>query len=455
MKDMWLKKHLIPYKSPALTALIAVFIIHLFLPLPFLGTVVNVLTVTAVLICLPFTGRGSGAICLGLFALGAYLIYASGEGLQFMAGAVGKNTSLLVLLITVPLLGISLKYGGYIEVLDALALRYMSNKHRMYWVPALLSHILGVFMNLGAVPLTYEITNRGRVLKYPGLLSRSISRGFSAALLWSPNMIATALTLAYLKVSWQDYVYTGIVIAAVSVLMGYIVNLFEREGRSGEEQPVSGVDQPYLDRLKLAQMTFAAAVFLLIILLIETKTQLSVIGTVPVIALLFPALWLFLLGKKENIAEGYTDYIKNKIDRYDGEVVLFAAAGFFSSALTISGWSEKICGFIIHFSAGSKASTALAILGSIVIASLLGIHPMVLVSAFAASLDPATLGFSPVHLALILITGWSLGATVSPMSGTCLVVGSLFGKTPLRVGLDNLPHAALVFTVVILYSTFF
>lgn len=455
MKDNWLKACLSPFKIPTLTALIAVFIIHLFFPAPFLGTVVNVMTVAAVLISLPFTGRGSGTICLGLFIVGAYLMYLSGEGIQYVAGAVGKNTSLLVLLITVPLLGVSLKYGGYIEVLDALALRYMSNKHRMYWVPALLSHVLGVFMNLGAVPLTYEITNRGRVLRYSGLLSRSISRGFSAALLWSPNMIATALALAYLNVPWQDYVYTGIAFASISILMGYVVNLFEREGSSEDEEPASVGDAPCLDRVKLTQMAVAAAVFLLIILLIETRTNLSVIQTVPVIALLFPAIWLFLIGKKEIIAGGYTDYINNKISRYDGEVVLFAAAGFFSSALTTSGWSEKICGFIIHFSAGSKASTALAILGSIVLASLLGIHPMVLVSAFGASLDPAALGFSPVHMALILISGWSLGAIVSPMSGTCLVVGSLFGKTPLQVGLANLPYAALVFTAVILYSAFF
>lgn len=444
--------YLISIKSVVLTVLFTVFIFNFILPSPFLSTAVNYLTIIAVLTSLPFTGRGSGAVCLGLFIGGMYLIFNSGAGWNFLAEAMGKNSSLLALLMAVPLLGVPLKLGGYIEVLDALATKYMRKRSQMYWVPALFSHVLGVFMNIGAVPLTYEITARGNMINYPGVMAKAISRGFGAALLWSPNMIATAVVLAYLKVPWQNYFYLGVSFAGLALITGYAVDLLDREGRVEEAGPAGGEgERPYIDRVKLAQLIAAAVVFLLAVILIETRTNLPVISVLPAIALVFPVLWLILLGRKESIAVGYTDYFRNKISKYDSEIVLFVAAGFFSSALSFSGWSAKICVYIMHFSAHSKASTALTILATIILASLAGIHPMVLVSAFAASLDPAALGFAPVKLALMLISGWALGAIVSPMSGTCLVVGSLTGKTPFEVGFANYLHAALVLAAVILF----
>lgn len=444
--------HLLNFKTAVLTILFAVFVFNFIFPSPFLNSAVNYLTIIAVLTSLPFTGRGSGAICLGLFIAGAYLIFNSGAGWNSLAEAMGKNSSLLALLMAVPLLGVPLKYGGYIEVLDALASKYMCTRSRMYWVPALFSHLLGVFMNLGAVPLTYEITARGKMIDYPGVMARAISRGFGAALLWSPNMIATALVLNYLKVPWQHYVYLGISFAGLALMIGYAVDFLGREARGEEAGRSSGEgDQPYIDRVKLVHMAGAAVIFLLIVILIETKTSLPVISALPVIALAFPALWLWLLGRKESILGGYKDYFRNKVSKYDSEVVLFVAAGFFSSALSFSGWSSKICAYIMHFSAHSKASVALTILVTIILASLVGIHPMVLVSAFAATLDAAALGFTPAKLALLLISGWALGATVSPMSGTSLVVGSLTGKTPFEVAFANYLYSTLVLSAVILY----
>ncbi len=440
-------------KRITLAALVAVFVTQFVFPAPFMDGAINYITAAAVLVSLPFAGLGTGIISMALFISGAFLIHASGAGWHYMAGAMGKNTSLLVLLMAVPMLGIPLKQGGYIGVMDALALKYMRSRSRMYWVPALFSHVLGVFMNLGAVPLTHEITARGKMVKYPGLHAKSLSRGFSAALFWSPNMVATALVLAYLDVPWQNYAHLGILFAGIALVTGFVTDLFDREGRAVEADPASGGAGPYIDRVRLAQLAAAGAVFLTTIVLIETKTSLPVIRTVPLIAIILPAVWLCLLGRREDIGAGYADYFRNRIDKFDGEVVMFAAAGFFSSAFAVSGWSEKLSAGIILFSGHSKAAVALTILASIILPGLAGIHPMVMVSAFAASLDPASLGFSQVQMALLLISGWALGATVSPMSGTSLCVAGLTGKTPLEVGYANLLHALLVLGAIIIYLT--
>ncbi|MCL5056866.1 MAG: hypothetical protein M1130_02495 [Actinobacteria bacterium] len=61
------------------------------------------------------------------------------------------------------------------------------------------------------------------------------------------------------------------------------------------------------------------------------------------------------------------------------------------------------------------------------------------------------MGFNSVNLALALIAGWSPGATVSPISGTTLLVGSLTRKTPIEVAFGNLPHAVLLTGAIILF----
>lgn len=427
------------------------FILNVFLPSPLLREILNYTVLMAVLTSLPFTGRGSAVVCLGLFLGGFYLIYTSGFGWWFYSEAIGRNISLLALLITVPLLGLPLRTGGYVAVLDALASKYMRTRGRMYLVPALFSHVLGVFMNIGAVPLTYEITARGGVERFPGLMARSISRGFGAALLWSPNMIATALVLGYLGVPWQNYVHLGIIFAAVSLVAGLVTDSFQRE----EGLVSTGLQEPprergAIDRRKLGQLLVAAVIFLSVVIFIETGTILKVIDIVPVLAVIFPAIWLFLLGLKNTVKDGYIDYFRNRAGRYDGEIVLFVAAGFFSAAVSASGWSEKMCGYIAGFSSGA-ASLSFIVLALIMITSAVGIHPMVSVSAIAASLDPGLIGLNPVNMALLLITGWSLGAVVSPMSGTNLVVGGLTGKSPASVGIANIIYSVLVAGSVVIY----
>lgn len=447
-------EYLIEIKKLIVLLMISGFIINVFFPVPLLHEILNYIVFAAVLASFPFTGRGSAAVCLVLFVTGFYLIKVSGNGWQFCLEAMGKNISLLALVITVPLLGIPLKSGGYVRVLDDLAAKYMGSRRRMYLVPALFSHVLGVFMNIGAVPLTHEITARGRVSGYQGILARSISRGFGAALMWSPNMIATAVVLGYLGVAWQDYVHLGLMFAAISLFFGFAADFLNRErGLEGPDTRDGLQENRRIDRKKLGELVATAAIFLSVVIFIETGTSLKVIDIVPVMSLVFPVAWLIMIGLKHTVKESYKEYFRNRAARYDGEVVLFVAAGFFSAAFSVSGWSEKLSGYIMQFSTG-MVSLSIAVLAVIIITSVAGIHPMVPVSALATSLDPLSVGMSPVNMALVLIMGWALGATVSPMSGTSLVVGGLTGRSPVAVGVANLPFSIPVAASVVLYMAF-
>jgi hypothetical protein len=50
------------------------------------------------------------------------------------------------------------------------------------------------------------------------------------------------------------------------------------------------------------------------------------------------------------------------------------------------------------------------------VAPLVGLHPIVLVTIFATGIDPASLGISPLFLALLLLGSWGISNPVSPAS---------------------------------------
>lgn len=54
---------------------------------------------------------------------------------------------------------------------------------------------------------------------------------------------------------------------------------------------------------------------------------------------------------------------------------------FFQPPWPKSGWAVRISAYLMHFSGRSIAPVALTILLAVILSSIIGIHPMVLVSA--------------------------------------------------------------------------
>lgn len=443
-------------KSLVLFLIIMFSIVNVFYPNLFVKTIVSYITIVLLVFSLPFAGRSTKIVSITLFVIGAYLMYISHASLNYWTEAMSRNTGLLVLLIVVPLLGIPLKYAGYIQVLDSLAFKYTKKGYQQYWLPSLFSHGLGFFMNIGAVSLTYDISARGKVAENAAMLARAISRGTGTIFLWSPNTVAVALVLEYVEVPWTQYFYLGFSFAVIALVCGYISEILgELKRKKGKKSYANIINnsRQYVDKWKLIQLLTYITSFLLFVLLIEIKSNISVISMIPVVSFVLPAFWLSILGYKKSILNSYFNYFTEKAHRYDGEVVLFVAAGFFSSALIVSGYSERLCDFIMSFSGNSTASITFTILGTIVLGSLIGIHPMISVSTFAASLDVNNFGFSPVYLALVLAGGWSLGSTISPISGNILVVANVTGRKSMEIVYGNLMYAVFVFLMLAVFAS--
>jgi hypothetical protein len=126
--------------------------------------------------------------------------------------------------------------------------------------------------------------------------------------------------------------------------------------------------------------------------------------------------------------QGIKAHVTLTIPSLKKEITLFLAAGFFSGAIggtSFGLWVPKLLTMVplpIPFTL--VVSAVILITGT----SLVGLHPIVLVTIFATGIDPASLGISPLFLALLLLGSWGISNPVSPASAVNNLLSGLLKK---------------------------
>lgn len=422
-------------RSAVFVGLAIVYLLNTVLHNSYLNIALSGISLLCLLLCLPFAKGNSRILTVALIMTGAFILVNSGAGYSLWVNSLSQNANLITLLILVPVFGLPLKYGGYYEVLDTLVNKYMNNKHKIYWVPALLCHFFGALMNLGSIPVVYQFIIHGKLPKEFEKVPAAILMGFSTSLFWSPNMISVSLVTHYLHVSWAEFARVGISFTILSLVVGWLVHIMS--GKNSPDCFTEPVVNQSINGKKMAELLFFCLVFLGSVIFIATKTSIIVIHAVPVLALVFPVLWLCTLRRAKSIFPAYYDYLETTLPRFTSEVAIFIGAGFLTSALMTTDYGDKISLFFRDYLGGNPFFLCFFIVLSIVLLSVIGITPMVTAMAYSASLSPALIGLSPHLLSLVIIGGWAAGIVVSPFTGVTLIMSGLTRQSPFKVARSN------------------
>ncbi|SFH00528.1 hypothetical protein SAMN05660649_03500 [Desulfotomaculum arcticum] len=421
-------------RSIVFAGLAMVYLLNTVLQNNFLNYTLSGISVLCLLVCLPFAKGNARVLTLILLVAGAVVLTNSGADSNLWINSLSQNANLITLLILVPAFGIPLRYGGYYEVLDALVNKYMNNKHRIYWVPALLCHFFGALMNMGAIPVVYQLIIHGKLPQEFKKVPAAILRGFSASIFWSPNMISVALVTHYLQVSWAEFARVGIFFTILTLLVGWLVYImFDKSTPDCHVPPIN----QQLNGRKIAELIFFCLAFLGSIIYIATKTSITVLHAVPVLALVFPVLWLCSLRRAKSILPAYLDYMENTLPRFTSEVAIFIGAGFLTAAMLSSDYSDQVSLLFRDYLGVNLYFLCFFIVSSIVLLSVVGITPMITAMAYSASLKPDLMGISPHLLSLVIIGGWAAGVIVSPFTGVTLIMSSLSRQSSFEVARSN------------------
>jgi hypothetical protein len=288
----------------------------------------------------------------------------------------------------------------------SLATRHLHGTELLKGGKGVLSTLLGANI-LGAVISLAVIYVIGDRLEKNHRLSVSqvmvISRGFCAASYWSPFFVGCAVALLYSPgMKLLITIPIGIFLVLVTILLTFID--IKQQKTDFEGFPVS------FSSLKLP---------LILVLSVMIYHYLdSTRSVIIIIAIVTPIISILLMNKhhfKKDISNQILEYFPNM----GGQIALYLAAGIMSGA--ISG-IVKIYppNFIYSITNSFGPNEAIFSLILIIIISYMGLHPIITLS----TIIPVINHFNPdpTLVGLLMLIGWGLGITVSPLSATNLSI---------------------------------
>ncbi|QEA40363.1 hypothetical protein FGL86_15620 [Pistricoccus aurantiacus] len=288
------------------------------------------------------------------------------------------------------------------------------------------THLLGSILNLSAVFMVGDHIKARGGLALPQLIA--LNRGLSSAALWSPFFASMAVAMGLVPEMQYGWILAfGLPLAAFAGgFTAWETNRrFDLASVQGFALSSSSLLMP---------VAMAALVMLFHYLLIPSLAIISII------TFLLPGVALL-----SNLTDGVTrtasrlgQHVTGRLPNMRGEISLFLSAGLFTLGLStlidaLAGDQWQLFEQFGAFEAGLSYLT-------IVVSTVLGLHPIIGISTLAAMLDMTTT--NPTLFAYVALTCWGVGSALGPLTGINLSLQGRYGVNGFEMTKRNLWYAA-------------
>lgn len=294
-------------------------------------------------------------------------------------------------------------------------------------------HLLGGILNLSSVFIVGDRLRRHGELNLPQLLA--MNRGLSSAALWSPFFasMGVIVTLAP-EMSFSTILAFGLPLTLLAGTLS-LLDLSHRFDLS----TVAGYSLSV--RNLLLPMTMAS---LVMIFHFGLTPNLSIVS---IITILLPVLALIsnvFCGVRWTLRR-IRSHALERLPSMRGEISLFLCAGLltqglsaFISATTSEGWQ-----LFNHFGAPQAMISFLIIVAS----AIVGLHPIIGVSALASVLELE--GSRQTLFAFVALGSWAVGTSVGPLSGINISLQGRYGISGSVMMRNNLGYTGGMCTLLL------
>lgn len=392
-----------------------------------------------------------------LLSTGALLIGQPDFLRIVMDGAI-SNLSIVCILVLTPLLGIPVKTGDYIGSLKRVLSKLGNRTGVSYVIFLIMTHLLSIVLNIGSVVINIHLLSSSN-LRSKRLMASVLVRGYTSITTWSPYLAIMILVVGQLGIEWSSLAAYTISFALISLLVAVIMESKSFRAEivltRGKSNPIHReVEDSFQKRtaLKLAELGVVLFLSTGLVLWVVQTTNIGMVLSISAVAVLFPLIWCFLKGNFKEYVEEVKRHTTNAIPNLQGEFTLFLSAGIFSYVFVRSPLSDKFI-HLLNFLFGSSTLLLGIVLSlAMIVAAVIGLHPVVLLTVFVTTLEPAVIGFSPIQFAFLLLGSTAVANTISPSTA----VNNVLSKE-LRVDLFTLSfrwnwrYAAVLFCILHLY----
>ena len=433
-------------------AAIGVFLLGRLAHLPSLMPVASVLALLCIVVSLPACGPIARTLTL-LFVAGGYLmLWRAGVGWSQYLLAHGDMLYLLALFAVLPLLSIPVQLGAYGDSIETVLRSRISGLFQLNCVVTVLAYLCGSFMSLAAVPImmtSLAPVVGGYPLRDPQRFATvATTYGYVLPILWTPVSGVVGVVLHSLHLEWSALLpmLVGLSIAALLLnwALFWLIELRGRPVATVPVPPMSTTDPPSLSPAlrHLSQMLLGIVLMVGLIAVLDRLLKIGMLTVVTLLAIPFSLAWSMALGNGIAFTRAAALHMTSRLPRLADQFAIFLAAGFFVSAMHLSGIDDVVnqAFLALHQTLGTRLFLLLMPLMALA-AAVAGVHPLVAIALLGQSLKPDVLGIDVRLLALTLIGSSVLTYMLGPFSGTLGLMQSLTRIPGYRLALWNLPYA--------------
>ena len=400
-------------------------------------------------------------VVLGSSSLLSIFLSKTAVPFEEIIGGFTEMAPLVALLAAVSLLGIPLELGRYAELFQRFYAG-VRNPAQPYVISLLISYILTLLALAGAiVPSYYLIQDNLRKL---GLEQDSrmettiIVRSYALAIIVSPVAATVGITVKYSGLSWVQMVGPVFLLSLAGLAASIVLEMSRAGSRGGSAQ-----NQNFRAIRPTAVSLHRLAGFLVLFLgvvgatlILGSVCHIPSLSSIALGCLLATFIWGLISARRPLLLERSFSFFSRDIIKTADQTALFITAGFFTYALEAGG-VLKIIGNFMEVAAGKMdiAVILIAVPPVIMFLAVIGLHPFASGIIIAKALQAAPLEFNALGLAVALMGGMSLSFVISPYSVLVLILSSLTGKSPYRLGIRwNSAFAAVFWGMIAVFILF-
>lgn len=312
---------------------------------------------------------------------------------------------------------------------------------RRYLSLSVSAHVLGSMINLAALALLTGTFMRPMPADTRQRMVAAITRGFATAANWSPFFIGITVILTVVpQLSWSQFGPWGLGLALVQLTTGFVWDRLRNPHRSmtADVEKVPGAGQALR---RIAPLALLLAAVPIGAELIHMPMSVVIVLAVPPISLLWQAIIARgAAGSTEPQSDFRGDFRGMRTRVITGlagmrtEVLMFLAANILGQGTARLFEGPQIAAWLQG--AGLTGWVAIALLLTVMTGfAALAVHPVVLVVLVGQAISPAAVHIAPSTMALIMAATWSLGVSVSPLSGLTLYISRVSRQKLLQTSL--------------------
>jgi len=343
-----------------------------------------------------------------------------------------KNLPLAILLVMVPVLSIPLKLGRYLQAFNYYVSKYLNRTCSLFFVLSSFVFTMGAITNLGGIRVANDLVEE---VEFPSeFLAKVYTVGFTPLATWTPYFGAVNLIIYYTGVSYDRYVFFGLLLGICILLLGNLIFYKDLECQNEVRATIKAVEKITNDSAKVKKLALVLIGLFIVVIIGEKTVHLSsMMLLVSLIAVIYAVFWSVYINKFKEFLQQIKSYDEN-ILRVKNEVVFFLSVGFFGVVLA----NTPVRYVIENFLQGiSTFSTFFLVEFIIVITALLssvGFHQVVTVTALGLSIEPSIIGLNDITFALTLLSAWTVSMIFSPFVPYNILVGGLLKENTFTLG---------------------